>query len=339
MASLGVDEYPRLVAVETTNHCNAKCVFCPNNALARDKGPMCDELFAKIIEDCREFPLPAIEPFIQGDPFSDPKILERLELIRRRLPDTKLRLYTNGYGMTPKKLDAMVGLGSSDGKPGIDHLYVSLNTLDPERYEGVMGIKLERTLKNLAYLTDPVRKTKIAENITFRMTRLSDTSLAEQDAFLAYCRDRGVKSFIVGLFNYKGDINSTLPVPRYGCEHVGRLDILASGRVTLCCMDQDGEYGWGDLNEHSVLELYRHQRAREYRRLHATGRRREIDPCGTCNNFWPGFHEGSLVERARTAVEYGAYYLRHRPAGRRSPEPAVDGEEAAGSLVQLRTRS
>ena len=29
---------PRLVAVETTNHCNAKCVFCPNNALARDKG-------------------------------------------------------------------------------------------------------------------------------------------------------------------------------------------------------------------------------------------------------------------------------------------------------------
>ena len=104
-------------------------------------------------------------------------------------------------------------------------------------------------------------------------------------------------------------------------------------------MDQDGEYGWGDLNEHSVLELYRHQRAREYRRLHATGRRREIDPCGTCNNFWPGFHEGSLVERARTAVEYGAYYLRHRPAGRRSPAPALEGADAAGSLVQLRTRS
>src|SRR5215208_5559592 len=97
-------EHPRLVCVETTNHCNAKCVFCPNNALARDKGPMTDDLFEKIIEECREFPLGAIEPFMQGDPFSDPKILPRLVLIRRRLPDTKLRHYTNGYGMGPKKI-------------------------------------------------------------------------------------------------------------------------------------------------------------------------------------------------------------------------------------------
>ncbi len=335
MGALAVDEFPRLVAVETTNHCNAKCVFCPNNALARDKGPMCDELFEKIIEDCREFPLPAIEPFIQGDPFSDPKILSRLEHIRRRLPETKLRLYTNGYGMTPKKIDQLVGLG-------IDHLYISLNTLDPERYESVMGLKLQRTLDNLAYLTDGSRKDRVAANITFRMTRLSDSSVEEQRDFEAYCKDRGVKSFIVGLFNYKGDINTTLPVPRYGCEHVGRLDILASGRVTLCCMDQDGDYGWGDLNEHSVLELYRHKRAREYRRMHATGRRREIEPCGTCNNFWPGFHEASLVDRARTALEYGTYYLRHRPAGVVPPHPTPDGEasdEVAGSLVQLRTRS
>jgi Radical SAM superfamily/Iron-sulfur cluster-binding domain len=335
MGALAVDEFPRLVAVETTNHCNAQCVFCPNNALARDKGPMCDELFEKIIEDCREFPLPAIEPFIQGDPFSDPKILSRLEHIRRRLPETKLRLYTNGYGMTPKKIDHLVGLG-------IDHLYISLNTLDPERYESVMGLKLHRTLDNLAYLTEASRKDRVAANITFRMTRLSDSTVQEQRDFEAYCKERGVKSFIVGLFNYKGDINTTLPVPSYGCEHVGRLDILASGRVTLCCMDQDGDHGWGDLNEHSVLELYRHKRAREYRRMHATGRRREIDPCGTCNNFWPGFHEASLIDRARTALEYGTYYLRHRPAGVVAPHPASDGEapeEAAGSLVQLRTRS
>lgn len=319
------DEYPRLVSVETTNHCNAKCVFCPNNALARDKGPMCDALFEKIIEDCREFPLEAIEPFIQGDPFSDPQILPRLEHIRRRLPATKLRLYTNGYGMTPKMIDQMVDLG-------IDHLYVSVNTLDADKYKAVMGLRLDRTLQNLAYLTDPVRKDRIARAITFRMTRLEDTTMQEQSQFLDYCRERGVSSFIVGLFNYKGDVVSDLPVPSYGCEHVSRLDILANGRVTLCCMDQDGEYGWGDLNEHSVLELYRHEMAQRYRKLHRTGQRREIDPCGTCNNFWPGFHESSALERARTGIEFATYYARHRPAGRKAPCAPVSAPE----LVQIR---
>jgi molybdenum cofactor biosynthesis enzyme MoaA len=318
-------QFPRLVAVETTNHCNAKCVFCPNNALARDKGPMDDDLFEKIIEDCRAFPLDAMEPFIQGDPFSDPKILPRLEHIRRRLPQTKLRLYTNGYGMSPKKIDAMLGLG-------IDHLYVSINTLDPAKYRDVMGIPLDRTLRNMAHLTQPHIRQKIARNITFRMTRLADTTLKEQDEFVRYCRENGVRPFIVGLFNYKGDINSSLPVPSYGCEHVHRLDILASGRITLCCMDQDGAYGWGDARETSVLDLYNHSRAREYRELHATGRRREIDPCGTCNNYWPGFFDLTPMQAVRTGIEYCAYIARHRPVGRRAPA-AAPGDDG---LVQLR---
>ena len=288
---------------------------------------MDDDLFEKIIDDCTEFPLEAIEPFLQGDPFSDPKIIERLLTIRKKLPKTKLRLYTNGYGMTPRRIDEMSGLG-------IDHLYVSLNTLDAERYESVMGLRLERTLNNLVYLTEPERRGRIANKITFRMTRLEDSSVEEQRQFVSYCKERGVKPMIVGLFNYKGDIGSSFPVPRYGCEHVARLDILASGRVTLCCMDQDGEYGWGSAREHSVLELYRHTQARHYRKLHSTGRRREVEPCGTCNNFWPGFHDLSPLEAIRTGIEYCAYIAAHRLSGVRAPRRV----EKNASLVQLRSR-
>jgi molybdenum cofactor biosynthesis enzyme MoaA len=306
------DEYPRLVCVETTNYCNATCVFCPNNALSRKKQHMADDLFEKIIEDCREFPLQAIEPFMQGDPFSDPKIMGRMERIRSRLPAAKLRLYTNGYAMTPKRIDAMIGLG-------IDHLYISLNTLDPHKYEEVMGLKLERTLDNMAYLTDPVRRSKVANKITFRMTRLDHTTLEEQDEFLKYCKDRGVRSFIVGLFNYKGDIQSPLPVPTYACEHITRLDILASGKVTLCCMDQDGEYSWGDVSTQSVLEVYRGAVAKRYRDVHRAGKRTEIEPCGTCNLFWPSLDQLPPVQTAKVAVQFAMYVARHRPYGRKAP--------------------
>ncbi len=289
-------------------------------------------VFEKIIEDCREFPLEAIEPFLQGDPFSDPKIIPRLEHIRQRLPNTKLRLYTNGYGMAPKKIEQMLDLG-------IDHLFVSINTLDPEKYRTIMGIPLQRTLDNLAYLTEPSRRSRIAKKITFRMTRLGDTTDQEQDEFLKYCKDRGVRSFIVGLFNYKGDVNSSLPVPRYGCEHVNRLDLLASGRVTLCCMDQDGAHGWGDVREMSVLELYRHPVAQRYREFHSSGRRREIDPCGTCNLFWPMFRDLSPLEAIRTGIDFCAYIAKHRPTGKRTMVSETESTESPrDGLVQLRKR-
>ncbi len=311
----GGGEYPRLVAVETTSRCNASCPFCPYNVKARDKIAMAQDLFEKIIEDCREFPLETIEPFLNGEPFVDPDIVGRLEHIKRRLPGTKLSVYSNGYALTPKRIDQLVGVG-------IDHLYISLNTLDPEKYRAIMGFNLARTLDNMRYLTDPDRRRRIARQITFRMTRMEDTTLAEQDRFIAYCKERQVRCFIVGLFNYKGDVSSPLPVPGYPCEHITRLDILSDGTVTLCCQDQEGKYAWGDVRKSSVLEVYRGAVAARYREMHRTGRRAQIEPCGTCNLFWPSLDGMPLATTAKVAVQAGLYMIRNRPSGRRAPSAA-----------------
>ena len=256
-----------------------------------------------------------------------PKIISRLWHIRERLPDTKLRLYTNGHGMTPKRIDELKGLG-------MDHLYVSVNTLVPEKCKDVRGIPLKRTFENLEYLTEGNGKDSVAKNVTFRMTRLADTTVQEQKDFQSYCREHGVRCFFVGLFNYKGDVNSPLPVPSYGYEHIGHLNILAAGRVTLCCMDQHGEYGWGDANEMSVLELYNHPKARQYRELHRTGRRKEIEPCGTCNLFCPCFKELSPAQKVKTGAEYLSCLAKYRPTGVRPPPPHLTG---GGTLIQLKT--
>jgi hypothetical protein len=310
-------EYPRMVAVETTSRCNATCPFCPYNVRVRDKTHMTDELFAKIIEECREFPLEQIEPFLNGEPFVDPSIMDRLEMIRSRLPATRLRVYSNGYALAPKRIDELCGMG-------LDTLIISLNTLDPVKYETIMGLKLERTLANVKYLTDPVRRHKVAKNVHLRMTRMEDTTLEEQDNFIAFCKSRGIKPMIVGLFNYKGDINSPLPVPSYACEHITRLDILSNGTVTLCCQDQEGEYAWGDVNKQTVLEVYRGVVASRYRDMHRSGRRKEIEPCGTCNLFWPSADEMPIHKTAKVLAQAGWYFLRNRPDGRRPPTKVCD---------------
>jgi len=316
------EEYPRLVAVETTSRCNAECPFCPYNVRAREKTHMDQALFEKIISDCTEFPLPAIEPFLNGEPFVDPKIMDRLEMIRSRLPDTKLRVYSNGYALGPKRVDDLLGMG-------IDHLYISLNTLNPEKYKAIMGFKLERTLDNVKYLSDPSRRSKVARKITLRMTRMDDTTLEEQEQFKAFCDEHGVRCFIVGLFNYKGDVPSPLPVPSYACEHITRLDILSSGKVALCCMDQEGAYSLGDVNDHSVLEVFRGEVSKRYQDMHRGGRRTEIEPCGTCNLFWPSTDNMPIHKALSHAAKFWAYFATHRPTGKQAPKLKPCPEHAA----------
>jgi molybdenum cofactor biosynthesis enzyme MoaA len=302
----GRREIPRLVAIETTNACNAKCAFCPNSVMARDHQPMSDETFRKIVDDCATFDLSAIEPFLNGEPFMDPQIIPRLQYIRERLPKTKLRVYTNGYGMTDKRVDALLDLG-------IDHLFVSLNTLDPAKYEAVMGLRLERTLRNIDYAVDVSRRKRLAREITIRMTRTQETTAEDEKRFAAFCRDKNVNCMIVGLFNYLGDVRSPLPVPNFPCEHLTRVDVLSNGTVTLCCMDAEGQYSWGDVTQTSVLDIYNGERARAYREAHRMGRRRKMPPCDTCNLFWPSFEGLSLPRRIQFGLAYAWYHLRYWP--------------------------
>jgi molybdenum cofactor biosynthesis enzyme MoaA len=302
----GKREIPRLVAIETTSACNAKCAFCPNSVMARDHQAMSDDIFRKIVDDCATFDLLAIEPFLNGEPFMDPQIIPRLQYIRERLPKTKLRVYTNGYGMTDKRVDALLDLG-------IDHLFVSLNTLDPAKYEAVMGLRLERTLRNIDYAVDGSRRKRLAREITIRMTRTQETTAEDEKRFVAFCRDKNVNCMIVGLFNYLGDVRSPLPVPNFPCEHLTRVDVLSNGTVTLCCMDAEGQYSWGDVTQASVLDIYNGDRARAYREAHRKGQRRKMPPCDTCNLFWPSFDGLSLPRRIQFGLAYAWYHLRYWP--------------------------
>jgi hypothetical protein len=127
---------------------------------------------------------------------------------------------------------------------------------------------------------------------------------------------------IVGLFNYLGDVNSALPVPSFPCEHITRIDILASGVVTLCCMDTTGKFGWGDARTESLLDIYNGPRARAYREMHRSGRRKQIPPCGTCNLFWPSFDRLSWPRHVQFGLEYAYYILRYHPFIKHKAKPS-----------------
>ena len=55
LLATGRDRAPRLpeiVQIESTNICNAKCVFCPRDDMHRRQGIMSFDLFRKVVEEC-----------------------------------------------------------------------------------------------------------------------------------------------------------------------------------------------------------------------------------------------------------------------------------------------
>ena len=332
-------EYPVMVAIETTNKCNATCWFCPITEgskrpptdlvqlgkranqpvpvaepgdgttfrlMERELGHMSDELFEKIVEDCREFPLRRIEPYLHGEPFMDRKILDRIAHINKRLPRTEVHIFTNGSLLTAKTVERLRELDLAS-------MVISLNTAVPEKYNAIMGLDWKKTFANLERVAEANRsKRRVADRFVMRMTAPKETSDDEIARFRTLARRMGARAVIVSLHNYKGDINSERPVPQFPCYFVNDLDILYDGSTALCCMDHDGDYSWGDVKQHSVLEVFNSPVAKRYRDLMRQDRRSELTPCNECNMFWWSL-ERTGIRRLQYSGRIARYLIEHRP--------------------------
>ena len=74
---------PKL-SIETTNICNADCVFCANSVMERRKEPLSMEKFRKAVDEFAGMGGNEIDFNVTiGDPLLDPRILERARYVRR----------------------------------------------------------------------------------------------------------------------------------------------------------------------------------------------------------------------------------------------------------------
>src|SRR5690606_17167897 len=69
---------PEIVQIESTNICNAKCVFCPRDEMHRKQGIMSFELFTKIVDECAELGITHLRVHNYGEPFVDRKLVEKV---------------------------------------------------------------------------------------------------------------------------------------------------------------------------------------------------------------------------------------------------------------------
>jgi hypothetical protein len=190
-----------------------------------------------------------------NEPTVDRFFVERVALLRRYgLPPAVL---TNGWGLTPARVDAILELG------GLKFLSINLSTLDRERYAADRrGDHLPVVMRNLEY----VKNVRLAETMEIAVLGQGDDVHRRdfEEIGAAFAGSLfAVKYYEV--MNRAGNVvvglRPTQAIGRLcGCEQTGSrpvqwVHITPQGKCVLCCQDYHDQYVVGDLGEESLRAI------------------------------------------------------------------------------------
>lgn len=258
----------KYVSIEANAHCNQSCFFCPVATDPRPDHVMSTAFFERIVAELEPFRHTIAAVFLNNynEPTTDRYFVDRIRILADRgLPTA---LLTNGSGLTPARVDALMTLG------GLRYLSVNVSTLDRERYRSERDADhLDIVLRNLDY----IGHLPLADQMDIVVLGVGDrTHRRDFDAI--------VRRFAGTRFTPRRhdvmDRAGLLPVglrPAHphsrlgGCENLGsrplqHLHITPQGVCVLCCEDYHERYQVGDLKTETVAQVLVGARLAQYRR-------------------------------------------------------------------------
>jgi MoaA/NifB/PqqE/SkfB family radical SAM enzyme len=239
---------PEIVQIESTNICNAKCVFCPRDEMHREQGIMRADLYQKIVDECAELGITHLRVHNYGEPFVDRKLVEKVRYAKAKgIPE--VGMISNGSLITEDVARGMI-------EAGLDAINISVDASGREVFESTrVGLKYDKVIANIERLV------RLRTEMGRRRPKLilsfvrQNNSLDEQ-AFIEHWKRIADKIHITDLHNWAGTLHTQSDV-NYPCYRPWlTFTVLWDGRVSLCCADFDGRHILGDLNTSSIKEIW-----------------------------------------------------------------------------------
>ena len=109
-------DFFKVVELETTTACNRTCSYCPNSVSDRgsihNQRLMEETTFRTIIDQLASLGFwGRLSPHFYGEPLLDERLPDLMAYARKRLPYTKLVIFTNGDLLSPTAYDALMQAG------------------------------------------------------------------------------------------------------------------------------------------------------------------------------------------------------------------------------------
>lgn len=210
----------RLISIETSSGCNQTCKFCPvnKNNDPRPPGLLPDLLLEKICNELERMRYSnTILLFGNNEPLLDDRIVNIINMFRKSCPDAYIKLLTNG-------------------------LLIDVNLAFNLFTQGLSTLTINNYSHNSSIIIKPVMEIiGSAERFDCLDLRISlrdlDDSLTNRCGEVQSSND----------FDYS-EIFCNLPFVD--------LNITYTGNVSFCCFDSLGKSSVGNINKHSLQQIW-----------------------------------------------------------------------------------
>ena len=275
---------PLSIQLEPTNHCNLKCISCPRDTMAREKGYMDFELFKKVIDEASRIGVKYIHLYLHGEPLMHPDITKMIHYIK--LCRLNVSMTTNGMLLDGEKIEAILHSGMTIA----DYITISILGVSKEVHEKVMrGVNHDRVISNLENLISLRKRNSMNSPLIQTVFYEMPENSHEANMFRKEWKNRVDHARCVpyisqsyAQFNKSGA--SSIPLRARPCTQIWeRMTILWNGDVTICCEDVGGDYIFGNIDDSPMERLWNSDKLRSIRNLHKLKKFAEIKICKRCD--------------------------------------------------------
>jgi MoaA/NifB/PqqE/SkfB family radical SAM enzyme len=163
------------MAIEITNICNHKCIFCPSEILTRKKRFINEDLCYRIIREGYELGIREIAFHILGEPFLNDNLPNYVR-VAKKLGYTYAYLTSNGSLATPEKIKSVIDAG-------LDSIKFSINAATRENYKSTHGKDDFEKVKNNLIACYEYRKTANKNFKIFTSFVVTNQTIGEIELF------------------------------------------------------------------------------------------------------------------------------------------------------------
>ena len=292
------ETFPKILSVEFTSACNAKCIMCPQPEMDRKKENMSNEILEKVINDCVGKPLKKINLFWMGDSTLDKHMIEKIRVVRKKLPRVKLYLSTNAQLLTHERSRKIIDENL------LDVINFDIDGLNKNTFEGIrVNLDFDVVTDNVKYFLN-YKKNCGKKTPETRVTIIDMRPTKDEvEGFVKYWSGFADKVDINHYNTWGGtqdELNyddnhqdtkhqgklreSTQTSFDFACTHPWEEMVIgADGRVGLCCLDHELNEEVGDVKKNTIQEIWQGKAINEYREKQLNLDYASIGSCKDCN--------------------------------------------------------
>lgn len=278
---------PPILALELTNYCNLKCLYCTNNTGGRKREHMNEETFSQVMKNINSFKFKKrIQLVGNGESTIHPNFKEFLNQLTNS--GNYISLVTNGNWI--KNDIAEILLNAK-----IDLIEFSIDAGGEENYEksrlqGDYNLLL-KNVKETFYLKQKL-KSKTLINVRSLLRPSQKNQFEIEKKLWGKFSDRVMPQYLLKINNtdYKEDLFTPVQLKDNSCPKCTlpfkHMEVKNNGDVLMCyySLYQLNPSGLpiGNINSSSLTELWNCQIMKNYRKAHRTRDEKSMPVCKGC---------------------------------------------------------